>query len=160
VKLSITFAEKIRRAKNLKSMVLVLNSINDFCNLRLLVKYQIGLAFKQYVRHIESDIKTDPNKLWSYIQVKNKKTRIPNVLYDIDGHEFDDPPSVVNAFCSYFSSVYIKSDSSNTLEVDLANFNNLHIPLFMKDDIAVAIKKLKDKLTAGTDQIPSFVVKD
>jgi hypothetical protein len=139
---------------------MVLNCINDFCNLRLLVKYQIGLAFKQYVRHIESDIKTDPNKLWSYIQVKNKKTRIPNVLYDIDGHEFDDPPSVVNAFCSYFSSVYIKSDSSNTLEVDLANFNNLHIPLFMKDDIAVAIKKLKDKLTAGTDQIPSFVVKD
>jgi hypothetical protein len=118
------------------------------------------LAFKQYVRHIESDIKTDPKKLWSYIQVKNKKTRIPNVLYDIVGHEFDDPPSVVNAFCSYFSSFYIKSDSSNTLEVDLANFNNLHIPLFMKDDIAVAIKKLKDKPTAGTDQVPSFVVKD
>jgi hypothetical protein len=93
---------------------------NDFCNLRLLVKYQIGLAFKQNVR----------------------------------------PPSVGNAFCSYFSSVYIKSDSSNTLEVDLANFNNLHIPLFMKDDIAVAIKKLKDKPTAGTDQVPSFVVKD
>jgi hypothetical protein len=133
---------------------------NDFCNLRLLVKYQIGLAFKQYVRHIESDIKTDPKKLWSYIQVKNKTTRIPNVLYDIVGHEFDDPPSVVNAFCSYFSSVYIKSDSSNTLEVDLANFNNLHIPLFTKDDIAMAIKKLKDKPTAGTDQVPSFVVKD
>jgi hypothetical protein len=93
---------------------------NDFCNLRVLVKYQIGLAFKQNVR----------------------------------------PPSVVNAFCSYFSNVYIKSDSSNTLEVDLANFNNLHIPLFMKDDIAVAIKKLKDKPTAGTDQVPSFVVKD
>jgi hypothetical protein len=105
-------------------------------------------------------LKLIPKKLWSYIQVKNKKTRIPNVLYDIDGHEFDDPPSVVNAFCSYFSSVYIKSDSFNTLEVDLANFNNLHIPLFMKDDSAVPIKKLKDKPTAGTDQVPSFVVKD
>jgi hypothetical protein len=30
----------------------------------------------------------------------------------------------------------------------------------MKDDIAVAIKKLKEKLTADTDQVPSFVVND
>jgi hypothetical protein len=120
--------------------------------LRSLVKYQIRLTFKQYVRHIESNIKTDPKKIWSYFEVKNKKTRIPNVLYDTVGHELDDPPSVVNAFCSYFSSIYIKSDSSNTLDVDSANFNNhLHIPLLLKDDIAVAIKKLKNKLTAGTD---------
>ncbi|KAJ8965586.1 hypothetical protein NQ317_011573 [Molorchus minor] len=133
--------------------------LEEFKNLRALIKVQVDTAYRDYVSAAEEEITRNPSKFWSFVQSKRGKSRIPGTV-TMNNKSFDTPQTIVDGFASYFSSVYIDSDpghTNNSLSYTTGMINITHIS---ENDILQAIHKLKNKMTAGVDGVPSFVVKD
>ncbi|KAJ8934214.1 hypothetical protein NQ318_021639 [Aromia moschata] len=148
--------------------------VNDACdNIKEIIHHGIQLkSFKiserkiQLIRTINdiTQICTMNNlnltpKFWSFVQSKRSTSRIPGTVFYND-QTIRTPQSVVNGFSNYFSDVYLLSDPSYK-EQDVL-INNIHVQInsISENDIIQASKKLKNKMTSGIDNVPSFVVKD
>lgn len=128
---------------------------------RSLIKQQVKKAYREYVARVEASVIHEPKYFWTFIRNKKGNSRIPSRMYK-DDVIFNSPKTIVNAFKQYFSSVY-RPPYSNFHSVDNCEYNympNVNISEFSEDDIIAVIRKLKNKPTAGHDQIPSFLVKD
>lgn len=133
----------------------------EFARLRSLIKQQINDAFQDYVNRAQSSITSDPKFLWSYIHNKNRTSRIPGKMYYGNNHS-DKPQAIVDMFASFFSTTYTNSvTNTEGLSEHVSNLNS-HIFLenITESDIIEATKKLKNKMTSGPDNVPSFIVKD
>ena len=134
----------------------------NFSALRASIKYQSKLLYKNFIRSTEEKVTNDPKLIWTYINSRKNRSRIPNIITDQQNLQQEGSDAVVNAFSTYFGSVYI-----NSTPQDNGNFNNgstsleyVNIKSISEEDIIEAILKLNNKLTSGVDQIPSFIVKD
>ena len=139
----------------------LVNHLEQFKRLRSLVKADIQVAYKLYLDRVESNVKNDSKYFWNYIHSKKQQTRIPGKVVNND-LAFEAPQSVVDGFSDYFSSVYSTSTSTNAFD-ELNCFNYLdvfNIRELTEIDIINSANKLKNKMTSGHDQIPSFLVKD
>ncbi|RZC42484.1 hypothetical protein BDFB_013815, partial [Asbolus verrucosus] len=76
-----------------------------FKNLRKSIKLQIKSDYTLYVKSVEDSLTSDPKKFWSYTREKRGSSSIPRQMCYKDV-TFIEPHHVVNAFSSYFSSVY------------------------------------------------------
>jgi Reverse transcriptase (RNA-dependent DNA polymerase) len=132
-----------------------------FIELRALVKSQINVAYSDYVQVVENSLVDDPMKFWSYINIKKGKSRIPGVM-KYNNRELDNPQSIVDAFSAFFSDVYIQSNINNFSAKNVCPITNTNIIInnVTEEDIINASKKLKDKMTCGIDNCPSFLIKD
>lgn len=72
----------------------------------------------------------------------------------------DNPQNIVNAFAENFSSVYQTSDPIMNESSQPCIPQCVKLTYVSKEDIKMALKKLKDKPTAGVDLIPSFLIRD
>lgn len=130
--------------------------------LRRQVKNQIKISYFAYVQKIEDTVKQDPSKFWSFVNMKKRQSRIPNNM-TYRNETLNNYHSIVNGFANFFGSVYLKSNAQN-LNITVDNFNllqrNIAINEITEDDIIMASKKLKNKMTSGVDNCPSFLVKD
>ncbi|KAJ3646633.1 hypothetical protein Zmor_024212 [Zophobas morio] len=93
----------------------------------------------------EENIKSDPKKLWSYVQTKRNKSRIPNRIKNSLNEVFDGSAAVVNAFCDYFSSVYADSNFDYKASATDFDSNFVNITSFSEKDICDSIKKTESK---------------
>ena len=141
------------------------NSIQDlgkFKTLRSKIKNDIKLAHEQYINNIENNFKTNPKSFWSYIHSKKNTTTIPNNMTYND-NSLGNPQEIVDAFAELFETAFTESseyvDSENT-DVDENGHEPTQLVQLNEDKICKAIKKLKNKFTAGPDGIPSFLIKD
>lgn len=132
----------------------------EYRQLRTTIKHEIKLSYSNYIQNIEYDIKTEPTKFWSFIQSKKNKPRIPGAMF-CEEQCYTDSQSIVNSFANFFSSVYHESSELSS-QSDILSLSGLHIKIksITEDDIIKASKKLKNKMTSGIDNIPSFLVKD
>ena len=130
-----------------------------FKNIRRTLKNLIDTAFKNYIKITEENISRDSSEFWSFIQAKKGFSRVPGVLRD-GSTEYSKPQDIVNAFSDFFEGVFIDSKSDSMHECDITSNQTINIQKIKESDIIGASKKLKNKPTAGTDQVPSFVVKD
>ena len=133
--------------------------LDKFKQLRSLIKTQIHKAYKEYVRKTENNIRNDSKQFWNFINSKKGITRIPGKII-LDDVSFNTPVGIVNAFKNYFNSVY---QNSTVFEGKDLTFNNnpiITITTISEDEVLCAVKKLKNKLTAGSDLILSFLLKD
>nr|CAH7725551.1 unnamed protein product [Callosobruchus chinensis] len=150
-------AKNLRKWRQTKKECFLL----EFKGLRVLIKIQTSDAYKQYVRCTQDSISFDPFAFWTFIHQKSEQTRIPGKLCDGNA-SYNDPQQILNAFATFFGSVYSIPQSSNdsangisqACNIDLASQPNT------ADEISVAVKRLKNKMTSGTDKLPSFFVKD
>lgn len=134
-----------------------LNQVNA---LRKLIKREIKKAYANFVSAAEHDIKKNPNKLWSYINLKRNNTSIPGNMF-FQNEELMNPQDIVNSFAKYFKSVFVSDTSDSPVcdtSCDASIF--LHSSVISAEDIYGAAKKLKPNFTAGPDCVPSFFVKD
>ena len=133
--------------------------LEQFKTLRSLIKQQIKAAYETYIHDLERNIHSDPSKFWSFVQTKKNRSRIPGAVH-YNNVTYDTPQSVVDGFASFFSDVYLQSDPSH--KVPLLSLNNTHVNIkpITDQDIINAAKKLKNKLTSGVDNVPSFIVRD
>lgn len=77
-----------------------------------------------------------------------------------DESKYDTPQGVVDAFARYFGSVYTTDSVDGESAYVHTNTSCIHIPRIMEIETATAIRKLKNKMTAGPDGVPSFLVRD
>lgn len=135
--------------------------LEEFKRLRALIKQQVDLAYREYMLNVQSSIISDSQQFWSYAQSKKQYSRIPGKM-SYENNEYNDPQSIVNAFSYFFSSVYTLSDNETPVnQEEVCNYNSLiNINSISECEILLAISKLKNKMTSGIDNIPSFIIKD
>lgn len=153
IKLKNNYHKKYKLNKNV-------NTYNEFKRLRSLVKSQISTAYNNYLHDVEQSVTSDSKHFWSFIQMKKGTSRIPGVMRNND-LILNSPEAIVNALGEYFSSVYLPSRPTDA--ISQKPFNNLpviNITCFSEHEVTTALCKLKNKMTAGPDQVPSFLIKD
>lgn len=138
------------------------SDLQEFKQIRSNIKKLTNIAYKKYISDVQESVIHDPKNFWKFYQSKKKKSRIPgnmtynNVLYN-------SPDSIVEVFSEYFSSVYLPVENNSNVNTILQTTPNLNLNsnfVITENDIIKAIRKLKNKMTSGPDQIPSFLVKD
>ncbi|XP_063902463.1 uncharacterized protein LOC135122212, partial [Zophobas morio] len=69
--------------------------------------------------------------------------------------DLSSPTDIVDAFGEFFDSVYINSDPlyADSLISDIAPQLNVSVDSVTEEDILFALKKSKDTMTAGPDEI-------
>nr|CAH7714539.1 unnamed protein product [Callosobruchus chinensis] len=147
---------KFQRTKNM-------NYYQEFSRLRNVFKQKVKEAYTLYIQKIQDEIKLEPKLLWSFIHNKNNTSRIPSIMSD--GEVFHtDPESIVNAFADFFKSMFdLPENPTQSNENAILYFCNpieISNEQITENEILIAAKKIKNKLTSGPDQIPSFLVKD
>lgn len=128
----------------------------EFKRLRSLIKQEIATAYSAYLARVQSSIKSDVGMLWRFVDEKHGRTRIPGVLYYND-IELDNPQTIVNCFAKLFSESYITDDM-------LYPADDTYLPSFSlgpvaEDRLVALMSRLPDKMTAGDDCVPSFIIK-
>jgi hypothetical protein len=129
------------------------------------IKKNIRAEYNEFIRSAESRIKSNPTDFWNYINTKKNSTRIPGELYNNETL-LSSAQGIVDGFADYFKSVFVSngedsdvgcSDSicDTTLFCDVLHLFSVNVP-----DLRMACKNLKPSFTMGSDQIPSFLVKD
>lgn len=135
----------------------------QYKNIRSQIKRQINLAYKLYLTKIQSTITTDSRQFWSYVNQKNKASRIPGVMVS-ENNSFSNPVDIVNKFAELFKSVFVTSSDPDEERSCLykSKFlgDILNVGGITEDEIIRASKKLKNKMTSGSDDVPSFLVRD
>lgn len=127
--------------------------LEQFKQLRTLIKRQIELSYQEYLSNIQSSLLSDPKNFWSFIQAKRQQTRIPGKMFYLD-KEYDSPQDIVNVFAEFFSSVYTTPNyTQNSHMTTYNNFEIINIENISMTEIQDAAKKLKNKMTAGPDLI-------
>ena len=91
---------------------------------------------------------------------RNTSSILGNMVYD--GIEFNSAEKIVKGFASYFSSVFVEDECDNLTSCDMVcdNIRVLHQFTITECDILAAVRKFKNNLTMGHDEVPSFVMKD
>jgi hypothetical protein len=131
-----------------------------FREYRRLIKRQIASARVAYLSSVQNNIRDDPRKFWSYINSKKGVSRIPGRV-TCNGDVFDAPQNIVDAFASFFQSVFIASDPDPLISgVNVVSGSSLNIIQISEANISAAIALIKNSFTAEHDQIPAFLVKD
>lgn len=150
----------IRNKDKLRGKYICSNSNIDkakFVESRLKVKRLIKEARSNYIRQSEDSVKTDPSKLWSYLNTIKGSTRLPGIM-PLDEQVLSDPVQIVCGFAKYFCSVY--SESNCDEQVVLANPALLGNYSLDEHTVLKHLRKLKGKFTSGFDYVPSFLLKD
>ncbi|XP_063932658.1 uncharacterized protein LOC135144566 [Zophobas morio] len=149
------------------------------------IKSMIKIDYAKYITEIEQELRNNRCKLWSYIDVKKKTSRIPGKM-SFNSQEYLRPTDIVNAFAKYFNEVYVSNGNSKVYETsekicdtysDIASDtkNNsvfdstksdcdfahvLHMFKVLPSDVVKVVKRVKPNFTARPDYIPAFFVKD
>lgn len=130
----------------------------EFRRLRTITKRQISAAHSNYLEQAQICIKSDVSHLWSYINHKRGRTRIPGTLY-LDGGILDDPQSIVDSFAKLFSSTLATCNTTST-SPSFSYLPNIQ-PSFVTEKYLLDIMaQFPNKFTSGDDYIPSFIVKN
>lgn len=131
--------------------------LDHFVRLRTLVKEQIDAAYKVFLQRASDDLKRDPGEFWNFVRLKQGSSRLPLSLRD-DVNEYTEPVDIVNAFDSFFASVY--SDNSMDFFDTVPTLPSFNIEQVNEDELIAVMKTFGAKLTRGEDQIPSFLIRD
>lgn len=132
--------------------------LNRFKQLRLEIKNEVSAAYAAYLDTTQQRICSDPSIFWSFIHNKGKSSRIPSEV-NFDGSRLDNPQAIVEGFASCFKRVYTAPRSVRQQSVAAVQ-RTVDIDFISEDDVKVAVKQLKSKLSQGPDGMPSFLIKD
>lgn len=134
----------------------------EFRRLRLRIKRNVQLAYKNYISSVENSINVNVNEFWNYVKNK-KKDHESNQTYSHQGRTALNYAEASQFFAEHFSSVYTDG-SLYDLNVILSESNQpalgvLNIGFLEIEEVAVALKSLKPKKSAGPDLIPCYIFK-
>nr|CAI5828984.1 unnamed protein product [Callosobruchus analis] len=137
--------------------------LTEFKYLRAKIKADINNAFKIFCNNIQNDIKANPKRFWSFINLKKGFSRIP-ALMSYNDCQLSSPADILNTFARYFSESFQNSKSGYNVSLNYRSTcisnRNITINKFSEESVKTALKVFKPKLTAGPDGIPAFLLKD
>ncbi|XP_058449264.1 uncharacterized protein LOC131429231 [Malaya genurostris] len=117
--------------------------------------------YKDYVMRVQTDLRRNPKKFWTFVNSKRKCSSIPpNVC--LDGVESNSTVDSCELFATFFASVFAGNTASDA-EADVAamdvpeNLVRMDTFIITPEMILAAAKKLKKSYSAGPDGIPAAV---
>lgn len=132
---------------------------NKYKELRARIKINSHILYNNYITSIQSSIISDPKQFWAFVRSKRAKAGIPTSVKTSVGMILHSPQNIVNGFADYFESVYLPCHSSNPLPI-YSNSPLINIVNFAYEEVLKSLKSMKNSFTMGSDNIPSFFVKD
>ncbi|VEN50967.1 unnamed protein product [Callosobruchus maculatus] len=134
---------------------------NIFSQLRSECKQLSELCFNQYIRGIDLDLQNNPSLFWKYVNGKRSNHSLPGSLFYKD-QSASNGRDIANLFKQYFQTVYSPGDVVPHTPDTTVNSNssiNLKISEITVSETFDAICALPNKITAGPDGIPNFLLK-
>lgn len=132
----------------------------QYKRVRSSLKSEIRSAHSQYMSHLEQNISVDPSNFWKYL---SSRRCLPGIsgTFDIGDGSTSDLQLIADAFAQHFQNSYIQSNLDHNICSNTdPNRDDLLIDVFSEEEVLASLRKLRGKLTAGPDQIPSFLLKD
>lgn len=74
--------------------------------------------------------------------------------------KLSNPQDIVDTFTYFLSSAYTSSSFGSKNYTSNPNFDNLDFKSVSEGEILIAIRKVKNKISSGPNNIASFLVKD
>lgn len=148
-------SKTFKRFKRTHSVV----DLNSFKSLRARAKFLIREAYISHIHNIESSIRADSTNFWRFINSKRNSSRIPSEMC-MNNTTLSQPNAIVESFCEQFSQEFHTSGVFSQINCAASDMPIISVEYVSEDDVAKAIRKLKNKATAGDDQVPSFLIRD
>lgn len=128
---------------------------------RSTLKSLIDNAYKTYLEKVQESVVTDAQNFWRYVHSKGNNFEIPKTVKNKEGTLLDNGNDIVEAFASYFRSVYVNSNTNvwGVGSSKSCSSTFVSITTITEEEVSVAIKKLKSKASIGPDLIPAYVIK-
>lgn len=145
--------------KKLKKCPYNLYFKQSFSKFRYLCKKTHTFDEKRFKYKLESDLRNNPRFFWKYLKTQYKSSHEICLLQNGSVLPDEDVP---NVFADQFSSIYNASSSVplfSQRDVRGSESVSLEPPVISVADVVKAAKSLKSSCVAGSDNVPSFIVK-
>lgn len=152
---------KNRKDKAHKQYKLHPNAVNynSYNVLRKKYIYLNRFLYSSYILEVESQIKSNPNQFWYFVNYKRKYNGYPSTMY-FEDRSCANVSDTCNLFADFFESVYNTSSNSNIFSIknEVGN-SNFSMICFETDTILSELSNLDCKQSAGADLIPPSFLK-
>ena len=108
---------------------------------------------------MQTNLKDDPKKFWSFYGAKTKSARIPKVVCFGD-QKASTPVAKANLFNRFFASVFQKPNLHTTTSTQTATDNELHLIKTSIEEVTKELKAINPSKAYGPDQIPGILLKE
>lgn len=114
---------------------------------------------------VEADLCSNPKFFWQYIKTQYKN---PHQVQIVQDGQIVPQEEVPNLFAEHFKSIYCSSSGGNVYQAEQDANNSVSSsthtalivpPVITVADVVKAAKSLKASYVAGSDKIPSFIIK-
>lgn len=127
-----------------------------FSKLRTEFKFLNHFLYENYILKIESEIKCDPKRFFSFIDTKKHTVGFPCSM-SYNNETLNNSKQICDGFKQLFSSVY-DSECSNTRNANIAKKN--HGITISENDVYIGLLKLDVSKGAGPDGISPLLLKN
>lgn len=151
--------EKSRLHKKWKS-TRSLAVYDEYKRKRSLIKGKIRISYRTFIDKSEQSLTGNPKNFWKFFHQKSRKSRVPGSM-TYSGVELRSTNEIVRSFARCFESAFTQSrkiDKDTFIEEHSSN--NIAVNSLSETEILGALRSQKNKLLAGHDQIPSFLLRD
>ena len=144
-----------RRAKQSNSPTLW----ESYRILRKQIKTATKRKYHDFLMNIQSDLKDNPKKFWSFYGAKTKSSRIPKVVC-FGNQKASTPVAKANLFNRFFASVFQKSNLHMATNTHTATDNELHLIQASVEEVTKSLRAIDPSKACGPDQIPGRLLKE
>ncbi|KAJ8954934.1 hypothetical protein NQ317_013376, partial [Molorchus minor] len=135
-----------------------MKDFEEFSRIRRLIKKNVDSAYVKYMTSLEKDIKNNPQKFWSFINTKKGNANVSDEMTYNDT-TLSTPDEIVNAFADLFSKSFTPPSHPQLNTVNCtSDSHTLSINEFGEEEVMIALKSIKPKMTMGPDCVPAFFV--
>lgn len=148
--------QKLRALKNYRKY----NNDFSYDKVKFLIyklKRLASIAYTNYLDNIQNQISSDPTRFGRLCGVNGELKKYRGVRHL---KTFNNSQSIVDAFATCLSGVYLRSHSSTNIRTSVSSHSCINFMCVSRQEILAAIPRQKNKATAGIDMVPSFLVKD
>jgi hypothetical protein len=123
------------------------------------LKNLVNRKYKDYIRHLGSDLTDNPKKFWSLLKSRTKSKGSPERII-VDNIEYSDPVGMANVINKYLCSIFQRWGENPIPEVQSIVNHGLSSLILTESEVRVALTKLNPNKAPGPDGIPTKVLKD
>ena len=118
------------------------------------IKTATKRKYRDFLMNMQTNLKVDPKKFWSFYAAKTKSARIPKVVCFGD-QKASTPAAKANLFNRFFASVFQKPNlHSTTINTQAVAGNELHLIQTSIEEVTKELKAINPSKAHGPDQIP------
>lgn len=116
-------------------------------------------AYDEYLKSVESDLRNDASKFWSFVNVQRKTQSSPSYLTHAGGRS-SDPATICSLFADFFQSVYVPDVCINSsISIPVCEYIGIGSMRLTCDEVLRALLNLDVRKGRGPDGMPPELLK-